>query len=143
MQKEMARQRNKGEPIDRRPSLWERGMASFSEAVTLLALSFSIAGRWGDFLFLLLYPAWCSLWEAKIRSRPLHWLLGWRLTPFGRFSFGRSMARGLLRVLFPFLHLGWRRVTLFDLCTRCRWTVCAPLKPYSPRLPRQKPVGYR
>ncbi|MDD4933651.1 MAG: hypothetical protein PHO89_09340 [Methylacidiphilaceae bacterium] len=139
----MTRRKDKEEPRHRRPALWERGMASLSEAGTLLALSLWVAGRRGDFLFLLLYPAWCGLWEARIRSRPIHWLLGWRLAPFGRFSVGRSLARGLLRVLFPFLHVGWRRVTLFDLCTRCRWTVCAPLRKPSAQDAEQKPVGYR
>ncbi|WP_155996720.1 hypothetical protein [Verrucomicrobium sp. 3C] len=139
----MTRRKDKEEPVHRRPALWERGMASFLEAVALLALSFSVARRWGDLLFLFLYPAWCGLWEAKIRSRPLHWLLGWHLAPFGRFSVGRSLARGFLRVLFPFLHVGWRRVTLFDLCTRCRWMVSAPIRKLPARDAEEKPVGYR
>ncbi len=126
-----------------RPALWERGMASLSEAMILLALSLSLAGRSGDLLFLLLYPAWCAFWEAKIRSRPIHWLLRWRLEPFGRFTIVRSLARGFLRPLFPFLHLGWRRVTLFDFCTRCRWTVCAACGKVSPPLAEPNPAGHR
>ncbi|QSR85002.1 hypothetical protein [Methylacidimicrobium sp. B4] len=118
-------------------------MASLSEVMILLALSLALAGRAGDLLFLLLYPAWCAFWESKIRSRPIHWLLRWRLEPFGRFTFVRSLARGLLRPLFPFLHLGWRRVTLFDFCTRCRWAVCAGCGQASPPVAAPNPAGHR
>ncbi|MGD9897274.1 MAG: hypothetical protein AB7T14_09415 [Candidatus Methylacidiphilaceae bacterium] len=118
-------------------------MASLTELVALLALSFAIAGRWGEILFLFLYPIWCGLWEAKIRSRPLHWLLGWRLAPFGRFTATRLLVRGLLRMLVPFLHAGWHRVTLFDRCTRCRWTVRPPRQsPFRPHS-EPSPAGYR
>lgn len=118
-------------------------MASLSEAVALLALSFSIAGRWGDLLFLFLYPAWCALWETKIHSRPIHWLLGWRLAPVGCFTPARSLARGFLRLLFPFLHLGWGRCTLLDFCTRCRWIVRAPAGISSRLLAEPNAVGHR
>ncbi|WP_178087796.1 hypothetical protein [Methylacidimicrobium cyclopophantes] len=126
-----------------RPALWERGMVSLSEAMVLLALSLSVARRWGDILFLLFYPIWCGLWEAKIHSRPIHWLLGWRLTPFPRMSLGRSLARGVLRVLFPFLHVGWRRITLFDLCTGCRWTSSSSSRKSSRAASMPKPPAFR
>lgn len=134
-------ERKEGKPA--RPALWERGMASLAEAVTLLALCLWAAGRSGDLLFLLLHPIWCATWEAKIGSRPVHRLLGWRLESAGRLTLARSLARGVLRLLFPFLHFGWRRVTLFDVCTGCRWAVCPPSGKFSPPLSRPKPQGYR
>ncbi|KIE57955.1 hypothetical protein A946_09895 [Methylacidiphilum kamchatkense Kam1] len=104
-------------------SLFQRWLISGFELALLFSLCAKIFNRLTLlFVFPFCYFCWCVFWEWKIQSRPFHWIMGQRIITENKMDLKRAVYRGLLRLFFPFIFLGFSKVSLLDLLSRCRWS---------------------
>ncbi|TFE66307.1 hypothetical protein A7Q09_10125 [Methylacidiphilum sp. Yel] len=104
-------------------SLFQRWLISGFELALLFSLCAKIFNR---VTLLLVFPfcyfCWCVFWEWKIQSRPFHWIMGQKIMAENKMDLKRAVYRGVLRLFFPFVFLGFSKVSLLDLLSRCRWS---------------------